>query len=321
MRVDPDTKTTKSQKKRGFWRIAGITVGTIAIIWFIIYLFPVSKTANLDKFDIDRPLVIAHQGGEGLAPSSTLPAFINATEMGVDVLEFDVHMTSDGHLVAIHDPNVDRTTNGSGLVNEMTLEEVQALDAGYYFKDLEGNHSFRDKGVYIPTVEEIFQKVDDPDMLWVIEVKDTNKPELYQQITENLWSLLEQYGYEDQAILASFEQEIVDIISDVSDGKAIISAGRKEATRFVLFHKLFLNSLYHPGADAINIPTEDSNINLVDKNLIRGAHNRGMDVHYWTINDTKTMKELIELGADGIITDRPDLLIEILEEEYEIGIN
>lgn len=286
-------------------------IAIILLIWIIIYFFPVQKYTIPAYFDHEKPLVIAHQGGEHLAPSSTLEAFRNAQELGVDVVEFDIHMTKDEYLVAIHDPTVDRTTNGTGVVNEMTLEEIQSLDAGMYFKDLDGDYSYRSQGVYIPTVEEVFEEI--PHMYWNIEIKDTNDPSLYRTIAEKLWDVIQQYKLEEQVLFAAFDQEIIDIVLDVTNGEALVSGGRGEVTKFVILHKLFLNGLYRPQVNALQIPTEDSRINLKDKKLIRGAMKKGMEVHYWTINDVETMQELIDLGADGIITDRPDLLIELLK--------
>ena len=258
-------------------------------------------------------LVIAHQGGEHLAPSNTLASFKNAEELGVDVIELDIHMTKDGHLVTIHDPTVDRTTDGEGRVNDLTLEEVQKLDAGDYFKDLDGNYSYRDQGVYIPTIEEVFAEI--PHMRWNIEIKDSNDPELYRTISEKLWEIIKQYRLEEKVLIAAFDQNIIDIVLDVTDGEALVSGGREEIKKFVILHKIFLNGLYRPTIDAIQIPTEDSNINLIDSNMIRGAERKNIDVHYWTINDVETMKVLIELGANGIITDRPDLLLDLLKEK------
>lgn len=286
-------------------------LGIILFSWLIILIFPVSKRAEHFYFNKDRPLVIAHQGGEHLAPSGTLEAFQNAVELGVDVLEFDIHMTSDGHLVSIHDPTVDRTTDGTGSVNDMTLAEVQSLDAGDYFIDLDGEHSFRNQGVYIPTVEEIFSA--HPEMHYNIEIKDTNDPKLYRDIAKKLWGIIQDYQLEEQVLIASFDQDIIDLVIDVTDGEALVSGGRQEITKFVIFHKGFLNGLYRNKVDAVQIPTKDSGINLKSRNIIRGANKRGMGVHYWTINDQESMKELIDLGANGIITDRPDLMIELLD--------
>ncbi len=303
-----------SQKKRSKWRIIGYCIGILLILWIIIYFFPVKSLEKQAFFVNDRPLVIAHGGGQGLAPTSTLEAFKNSYELGVDVIEFDVHMTKDGYLAAIHDPTVDRTTNGTGKVNEMTLEEVQALDAGVNFQDEIGEYTYKGKGVHIPTVQEAFAAI--PDMRWNIEIKDSNNPHLYRPIAEKLWGLIQQYRLEDKVLIASFDQDIVDIVSDVSDGKALTAGGRQEITKLVLLHKIFLNGLYQPKVHAIEIPTEDSSINLIDAKIIKGAHKRGMDVHYWTINDAQTMRELLDLGADGILTDRPDILLDVLKE-YE----
>lgn len=298
------------KKKKTVFKYILWTLVILVFIWLIIFIFPVSKRADHAFLNKDRPLVIAHQGGEHLAPSGTLEAFENADRLGVDVLEFDIHMTTDGHLVSIHDPTVDRTTNGTGTVNDMTLKEVQALDAGDYFVDLDGEYSFRDQGVYIPTVEEVFDAL--PDMHYNIEIKDTNDPKLYRDIAKKLWKIIKEYELEEKVLIASFDHDIIDIVSDVTDGEALVSGGRQEITKFVIFHKGYLNGLYRNKVDAVQIPTKDSGINLKDRNIIRGANKRGMGVHYWTINDQEIMKELIELGANGIITDRPDLMIDLL---------
>lgn len=307
------TRSDGMKKKKTVLKLILWPLAIILSIWLIIFIFPVSKRADHAFFNKDKPLIIAHQGGEHLAPSGTLEAFKNAVDLGVDVLEFDIHMTKDGHLVSIHDPTVDRTTNGSGTVNEMTLKEVQALDAGDYFVNLDGVHSYQNKGVYIPTIEEVFELA--PTMNFNIEIKDTNNPTLYRDIVEKLWDTIQRYGLEKNVLIASFDHDIIDTVIDVTDGEAFVSGGRQEITRFVVFHKIFLNGLYRNKVDAVQIPTEDSGINLKDRNIIRGANKRGMGVHYWTINDSETMKELIDLGVNGIITDRPDLMIDILNEK------
>ena len=301
-------------KKRGKWGAIGFGFALFVLVWIIIYFIPLESKEKHPFFDNDRPLVMAHQGGQHLAPSSTMEAFKNARDLGVDIIEFDIHMSKDGYLIPIHDPTLDRTTNGTGRINDLTLEEIQAVDAGAKFQDVNGEYSFKGKGVSLPTVGEIFEEI--PNMRWNIEIKDTNDPELYRPIAEKLWALMEQYDLEEKVLIASFDQDIVDIVLDVSEGKAIVAGGRQEVTKFVLLHKLFLNGFYRPTVDAIEIPTKESFINLKDKKIIRAAQKHGMDVHYWTINDRETMKELIELGADGIITDRPDIMIELLEDLY-----
>jgi glycerophosphoryl diester phosphodiesterase len=256
--------------------------------------------------------VIAHQGGNLLSPSSTIVGFDKAVELGVDVLEYDIHITEDGHLVLIHDPTVDRTTNGTGKVEDLTLDEIQELDAGYSFKDLEGNFSYRGKDVYIPTLEEVFQRYGD--MLHNIEIKDDNPKDREEELLKKLWGLIQQYKLEDKVLIASFDHELIKRFNDLTNGKVAVSGGKSEVTKFVILNKFFLAPFYRPTVDAVQIPTESSGFNLKTKNLAKGTARLNMHLHYWTINDEETMRELLEVGATGIITDRPDILMEVVKE-------
>lgn len=286
-----------------------------AAVLFAIHVLPAEKREAKPFFESERPMVIAHQGGEMLAPSNTMSAFQGAVDMGVDALEFDIHITKDGHLVAIHDPAVDRTTNGTGTVDDLTLEEIQALDAGFNFEDLNGEKTYRGKGTSIPTVDEIFTAF--PNMKMVIEIKDDIPANRIEEAAGNLWTLIEKHEKKDQVLVVAFDQEIVDTFAEISNGKTALAGGRQEIKNFVILHTLFLRNFYNPNVDAFQIPVREDNIDLTSKKYIEGAHRRGIDVHYWTIDDKKTMEELIIKGADGIITNRPDLMLELLEEmEY-----
>ncbi|MFJ5758654.1 glycerophosphodiester phosphodiesterase [Neobacillus sp. NPDC093182] len=303
----------KTRRKKTVLLSLKMIVAAIVIVLLVINLFPVKQIKQKSFFNHNRPLVIAHQGGELLAPSNTMASFENAANMRVDVLETDIHITKDGHLVTIHDPSVDRTTNGKGNVADLTLAELQALDAGYHFKNLDGSYSFRGKGVYIPTVEELFQRFDD--MKIEIEIKDDNPPERIEEIASKLWKLIEKYQMEEKIIIGSFDQKILQTFEKYAKGRVAITAGRQEVKSFVVFHKFFLRNLYVPKVDAFQIPVEDSGFDLTDQRLIDGAHRLGMKIHYWTIDDPKTMEKLIDAGADGILTNRPDLLLKLLEEK------
>lgn len=303
----------KTRRKKTVLLSLKMIVAAIVIFLLVINLFPVKQIKEKSFFNHNRPLVIAHQGGELLAPSNTMASFENAANMGVDVLETDIHITKDGHLVTIHDPSVNRTTNGKGDVADLTLAELQALDAGYHFKDLDGNYSFRGKGVYIPTVEEMFQTFDD--MKIEIEIKDDNPPERIEEIASKLWDLIGKYQMEEKVIIGSFDQKILQTFEKYAKGRVAVTAGKQEVKSFVVFHKFFLRNLYVPKVDAFQIPVEDSGFDLTDQRLIDGAHRLGMEIHYWTIDDPKAMEKLIDAGADGILTNRPDLLLNLLEEK------
>lgn len=287
----------------------------LIILYVLLYVFFSRKQPPIFP-ELKRPLMLAHQGGELLAPTNTLAAFDKADEIGgSDFFDIDVHMTKDGHLVGIHDEMVDRTTDGHGRVDAYTLEELQKLDAGYRFQDLEGQYSYRGKGVKIPSLEEFFSKYAEKYYLH-FEIKDTYPKNGPSQIEEKLWELVKKYHMERRVIVSSFQQGIVDRFRRLSGGQVIVGAGRAEIIWFVFAHKLHLPALYRRKSHVLEIPTFRSGINLKDRKLIAGAHRLGMEVYYWTIDEPAEMKELIEMGADGLFTNRPDLLKTLLEEMH-----
>ena len=294
-------------------KITGTLFLVIGSIWFALFLFPLtSESEQAYIAGDDETLVIAHRGGLVHAPEGTLEAFRYSDELGADILEYDVHITSDNHLVVIHDSSVDRTTDGSGLVNDLTLEEVQSLDAGYHFQDENGEYIYRNQGVYIPTVDEVFEEFGHTRHL--IELKDSNHPDRYDDLIHGMWGLIEKHDLHEQILIASFDHDINLAFEEVSNGTVAIGAGEQEARQFVIYHKALANLLYRPTAHALQLPMEQEGFNLADWKLIRGADNRGMAVYYWTINDEETMRELIDLNAHGIMTDNPELLISIIQD-------
>jgi glycerophosphoryl diester phosphodiesterase len=302
-------KSKKTVILKGF-----LVLFTAFIISYLLLLFVFVPEREIHPFFThhEGPLNIAHQGGYYLAPSSSIAAFDKAVEIGAHVLEYDLHITKDGKLALIHDPTVDRTTDGTGEVAAMTLAEVQALDAGYSFTDLSGEHSYRGQGVYIPDLREMFERY--PDMLHLIEIKDTNPYERMDEIITTLWSLVEEYKMQDKVLIASFDSFILERVTKLTSGQAATGGGKKETTFFVIAHKFFLDPFYFPKVDSFQLPLEQVGFDLTDQKLIKGASRLNQQVHYWTINDKETMVRLLEKGAHGIITDRPDLLDEAIKE-------
>jgi glycerophosphoryl diester phosphodiesterase len=290
-----------------------LLIGLLVVFFIIVNFLSPEKIEEKPFFKSSKPMVMAHQGGEKLVPSNTMIAFQQAASMGVDALEFDLHITKDGKLVAIHDPTVDRTTDSKGKVVEYTLAELKKMDAGYRFKNLGGEYNYRGKGAQIPTVEEIFQAF--PNMKMNIEIKDTNPPEEIDEMVDTLWELIQKYHKEDDVLMASFDQKTNEKMRQISNGRLSISGGQQEATRYVILQKLRLVNLYSPGANALQLPVENKGLNLATPSLIKQAHRLGMEVHYWTIDDRKTMERLLEMGADGIITNRPDILIDVMKKK------
>ncbi len=299
------------KKKKNPYRALGTLLLILGAIYIFLNLIPIHQVESHPFFESDRPMVIAHQGGENLRPSSTMPAFEHAVELGADVLETDIHVSKDGYLIAIHDATVDRTTDGTGKVVDHTLEELKALDAGHYFvKD--GQHPYRDQGIQLVTIEELFQRF--PDMKFVLEVKDTNPKEEIDYIIDRLVDLIETYDMKEQVLIGSFDQEIVEKFREKAGPDIVTSGGRNEVTKFVIFNKFFMKNFYKPSVEALQIPQAESGFDLTDDTVVEGAKRIGMNLQYWTINNPDEMRRLIEKGADGIITDRPDVMIQVLEE-------
>ena len=257
---------------------------------------------------IERPLVIAHQGGDGVWPGDTMYAFENAVRIGADVLEMDAHITKDGQIVLMHDEKVDRTTDGTGLIEDLTLEQLKGLDAAYqYSKDNGETFPYRGQGIQVPTLEELFQKF--PQMRYVIEIKLTANP-----IDKPLCELIRKHSMQDKVVIASFHDQAMRNFRETCPEVAT-SASRGEVTTFVLLGKVFLSGLVAPGYESIQPPydpAESKNIPIMTKRFIREAHVKNLAVEPWTVDDPELMKQYIEWGVDGIMTDRPDLMIEVL---------
>ncbi len=253
----------------------------------------------------EYPLVIAHQGGDEVWPGETLYAFERSVALGVDILEMDVHITADNKLVLLHDESVDRTTNGSGLVEEMTLEELEQLDAAYWWsKDGGESYPYRGKGLVIATLEEVFQAF--PDYPVNIEIKKTER-----SMAQPLCNLIREYDMQDKVLIASFHDERMAEFRDLCPEVAT-SGSRAEVKKFVILNYAFLGGLYSPLETSLQVPEKDTGILLVRPGFMRGAHRRNLQIHIWTPNTPEDLQHFIDMGVDGIITDRPDILMELL---------
>ncbi|MFL7839171.1 MAG: glycerophosphodiester phosphodiesterase [Candidatus Promineifilaceae bacterium] len=259
-----------------------------------------------DQFD-QYPLVTSHADdtGSGLWPGITMTHLEGVAGLGVDVLEMDAHMTSDGHIVLMHDDTVDRTTNGSGLVSDFTLEELQQLEVGVNWTQDEGaTYPYQGKGLQIPTVEEVFQRF--PDYPMVIEIKQDSP-----SMAEPFCVLIRQYDKTEKVLVPSFSGQTIAEFRAACPEVATASAS-DETRNFVIANFLMAANLIKPAYQAFQVPEESGGIPVVIPHFISSAHDRGLQVHVWTINDADDMHRLIDMGVDGIMTDRPDILKDIL---------
>ena len=253
-----------------------------------------------------RPLVIAHRGGAGLWPENTLYGFQRAAAMGVDVLETDMHSTADGVLVLIHDPTVDRTTNGSGRVNHLTLSQLKALDAGYHWSEDGGSSfPFRGRGITVPTVEEVFSAF--PEMRINIDIKQVRP-----SVAERFCRLILDFGMVERVMVASFNSSALREFRRLCPAVAT-SAGRSEVRLFYALSLLSPRAAFLPaGCYALQVPVSRKGLRVITKRFLVSARLRNLQVHAWTVNSGPQMEWLLRLGVDGIVTDYPDRLLALL---------
>ncbi len=257
--------------------------------------------------DRDWPVNVAHRGASAYAPENTLEAYREALELGAGGLELDVHLTRDGRLVVIHDDTVDRTTDGSGPVRDKTLAELQALDAGYDFTTDGGQtYRFRGTGVRVPTLDEVYKEF--PSATLNIEIKESQTG-----IEKALLGVIDRAGAADRTIVVSTGTPVIDRFREVSGGRVRTAASRREITVFYLASRLRLERLVRPPYDALQVPPSHENTRLVTRRFVEAAHDRGVRVDVWTINESAEMNRLLDLGVDSVMTDRPDVLQEVLQ--------
>lgn len=265
---------------------------------------PASTPAVLNGLT-ERPLVIAHRGGRGLWPENTLFAFQRASDLGVDVLEMDIHRSRDGHLIVIHDRRVERTTDGQGRIRDLDLSQLQALDAGYRWT-ADGGQSFpyRGQGIRIPTLDEVLSATGP--IPKVIEIKEPDAG-----LEALLCSRLRQHDQLQRVIVGSFYERSLQRFREVCPEVAT-SAGPTSVKLLVAFDWLGLTALLSPSYHALQVPESHGDIEVATAGLIASARARGLHVQLWTINEQAAMRRLLERGAQGLITDYPDRALQLL---------
>jgi glycerophosphoryl diester phosphodiesterase len=256
-------------------------------------------------------MCFAHRGGARLRPENTLLAFQGAREVGCEFVETDLHLTRDGELVLIHDETVDRTTDGTGRVADLEFEELRRLDAGYRFTRGQGIHPFRGRGLVIPTLAEALAV--HPELRFNIDMKPRDPA-----IVGRLVDFIEIEGVHERLLVASEHDTLLKRFRDATSGRVATAAGRGEATRFWLATQVGLSHQLNLHFDALQVPPSLRLLNVVDERLVERAHAAGVQVHVFTINSFAEMRRLLNVGVNGIITDRPDRLVPIARHHTEL---
>jgi glycerophosphoryl diester phosphodiesterase len=266
-----------------------------------------------------RVINYAHQGGAWEGPSSTLYAIASALEAGATAIELDVHATADGKLVVGHDPTVDRTTEGAGQIAELPWPSLRALDNAYWWvpgADVTpgldpDRYPFRgrapaDRRFRIALLEEVLDEF--PGVILNLDIKQTG-PEVVPY-EEALAAVLRRHGRTDDVIVASFLDAATDAFSTFAP-EIPTSAGTMAVAGFT--QAVRAGETPAPMRHvALQVPATFGDVPLVDQRFVDVAHEQGLAVHVWTIEEEPEMERLCGLGVDGIITDRPSALTAVL---------
>jgi len=252
------------------------------------------------------PLLMAHRGGSRLAPENTAYAFRRALEWWrADLLEIDVQPTRDGDALVIHDPTVDRTTDGSGPVASFTVAELKALDAGFRFTpDGGASHPLRGAGVRLSTLREVLEEF--PRARVNVEIKDA-------RAQQAVWDTVHDLHAVHRVLIAAGDRNNR---LRFRDYPGPVSAGKQDALAFYGLHLARAGRLWTPTVDAFQIPEVFGGRQVLDRRMVDALHALNVAVHVWTIDEEADLRRLLGWGVDGIVTDRPDRLARVLHQTH-----
>ena len=243
-----------------------------------------------------------------MAPENTVPAIRHGVEVGAQAIEIDLHASKDEALVVIHDPTLDRTTNGTGPVDQRTLAELRTLDAGYRFTADEGEtFPFRGQGVRIPALDEAMEAI--AGLPAILEVKSAAAGRL-------LADWLPGRAEFDRIIVGGFNSDEVGPAGNAARWRC---AYQTDLLGFVLWGKLGIRRPLPEELTAAMVPVRKGAVRIVTRGFVRRMHEQGKGVFVWTVNRPDEMRQLLDIGVDGLISDYPAVLRRVVEERLAAG--
>lgn len=292
-----------------------LTTGLAATVLVVATAVPgwAGQNAPDGRVEPDEVVVnIAHRGASGYAPEHTFPAYDLGIRQGADYIEQDLQVTSDGKLVVLHDTTLDRTAQGpaancSGPVRTKTLEQIKTCDVGSWFNEKYPKRADPDYvGLQIPTLEQVFKTYRHRVNYYI----ETKSPELYPRMEEKLLALLDEYHLTRaaerrwQVLIQSFSPASLRQIHARNAELPLVQLIGADASSASIRARLDEIDDY-----AVGIGTAQSNI---DRALVKSAHEHCLALHPYTVNERSNMRELISLGVDGMFTNVPDRLNDVL---------
>ncbi|MBF7147034.1 glycerophosphodiester phosphodiesterase [Bacillus toyonensis] len=244
---------------------------------------------------------IAHRGASAYAPEHTIAAYKLGQQLKGDYIEIDLQMTKDGHLVAMHDETVNRTTNGKGLVKEHTLEEMKQLNVGSFFNEKYPNLAKKEfENAKVPKLKEIIEMFGHNANYYI----ETKSPDEYPGMEEKLLEIIKYYQISDKVIIQSFSEESLQKIHSLHANIPLVQLLSYQKS--VQLNELEIEK-YKTYCIGLGM-----NYKYIDSAYVKKIKKHGLEVHPFTVDNEKDMKKLLSWGVDGMFTNYPDRLHSIL---------
>jgi len=253
-------------------------------------------------FESNRPLVFAHRGGSALAPENTVAAFDRGVACGADGLELDVHLSRDGVVVVHHDRMLDRTTDLAGPLAARTAGELAAADAAYRF-EAAGTFPFRGCGAGIPFLADVLARYRDQRV--IIEAK-VNNAEMASAIVETV----RRGDAVDRVCVGSFALRVLRAVRSLEPSLATSAA--REEVRWALYRSRCRWPVARARYAGYQVPEWAGRTHVVTPRFVNDAKRAGLGVQVWTVDREDEARRLLEWGVDGLITDRPDVIVSVV---------
>jgi glycerophosphoryl diester phosphodiesterase len=244
---------------------------------------------------------VSHRGASGHAPEHTITSYQMGEKMHGDYIEIDLQMTKDGKLIAMHDEKVDRTTNGTGLVKDYTLEQIKQLDAGSWFNEKYPEYAKPEyAGLKVPTLEEVFKKFGKNEKYYI----ETKSPEVYPGMEKELLRLVNEYDINKNTLLVqSFSSLSLKTMNNLDPSIKLVQLLSYKTNAVITDAEIAAMKEYAMGVGP--------NHTYLNKEYVQKVVNSGLELHPYTVNDKETMEKLIDWGVTGMFTNFPDRLHEV----------
>jgi glycerophosphoryl diester phosphodiesterase len=247
------------------------------------------------------PLVFAHRGGAALAPENTLAAFDRGVAAGADGIELDVHLSADGVVVVNHDATLERTTDANGPITARTAAELARVDAGFHFAD-GGRFPFRGQGVGVPTLREVLARY--RDVRVIIEMK-MDEPQLGEAVAGEV----RRASAFERVCLAGYGTRSTAAARAALPGVA--TSGCRSEVQRALYRSWVFWPVRHVPYGGYQIPEAVGPRRVVSPRFIRHSHAAGLKIHVWTVDEEAVARRLLGWGVDGLISNRPDVIVRV----------